>query len=81
MPYSYINYANMKTEDIHLIQSLLADQHNKRMGPQHPDLPLVLPKIAEPPEPFAQPNSKNTEAVQEVLDSLKDTEKYDKRKE
>ena len=71
----------MKTKDIYLIQSLLADQHNKRMGSKHPDLPLVLPKQADPPEPFGQPDSKNTESVQRVFDKQQDTEEYNKEKE
>ena len=71
MPYSYINFTKMKTKDVHLLQSLLADQYNKRTGPNIPDLPLVLPKTAEPPEPFAQPDSPNTEAVQRRLDDDK----------
>ena len=79
MPHSYIDYSKMKTEDIHLIQSLLADQHNKRTGPNVKDLPLVLPKTAEPPEPFAQPNAPNTEVVQEALNRQLNTEQYNKR--
>jgi len=81
MPHSYIDFTKMKTEDVYLLQSLLADQHNKRTGPNVKDLPLVLPKMVEPPEPFAQPDTPKVEPVQRVLDQQQDTEAYNKRKE
>lgn len=77
MPKTYIDLSKMPVENLYSLQQLMAEQYNKKTNN---NLPLILPS-GPPPEPFAQPNSPNTEQVQKVLTDSRDTTKYNKEKE